>query len=123
MWGDWKQYTREEQDSLAAQARPLTDKAERICPVCGKRCVRFYYYDLTRGPGGIGILYVWCYNCKRYAASRGLSLAAEYDFNDPLDAPPELARLRRQEGAALLERLQVMWDSGELPQTFSPKKP
>lgn len=121
MWGDWRQYSREEQDSLAANARPLTDATERVCPVCGRRCVRWYYYELTRGSGGIGVLYVWCYNCKRYAASRGLSLSGDFDFNDPFDGLAELMMIRKREGAELLERAQAMWDSGELPQSFNPK--
>ncbi len=120
MWGDWKVYSREEQDSMAADARPFTDPSERMCPVCRRRCVRWYSYDLTSG--GIGILYVWCYDCKRYIASRGLSRTAKYDIDDPIAGSAERLAIRRKEGARFLELLQELWNSGELPQTFVPKK-
>jgi hypothetical protein len=120
----WTPYSREQLDQLAANRVPLTSNEQRLCPVCDHRAVRRYYYErYSPGRGHlIGMSYTWCSHCHRYNSATGVARSSKYDFDEPADTTGELERLRRGDLLGLLDHLDTLWESGDLPQTFTPKR-
>ncbi|MBN6035333.1 hypothetical protein [Amycolatopsis sp. 195334CR] len=117
----WRTYSPREIEALGRSAPPLTEAVERVCPACGKKAVRRYLYDHD-GPRRVAMSYVWCANCRRYASSTGPPLHPDFEFDDPGEKSAELRALRDKDLMALLDHLDALWDSGVLPQTFTPKR-
>ncbi|GAA3436940.1 hypothetical protein [Kutzneria kofuensis] len=121
----WSPFTPEQLDQLVANRVPLTSQEQRRCPACGHQAVRRYYYEQYSSGRGhlIGMSYSWCAHCHRYTSSTGIPLSSDYDFDEPVDVNGELARLRRTDLLGLLDHLDRLWESGDLPQKFTPKTP
>jgi hypothetical protein len=93
---------------------------ERPCPACGKRAVRTYVYRAAESPQRPArISYSWCVNCRRFKGWTGPDLG-DLEFNDPL-GDLSLAQRKKAERDidAFFRKLDVLWDSGELPQRFT----
>jgi hypothetical protein len=118
----WREYSSVEVGELGRTAPPLTDTAERTCPRCGQKKVRRYLYDRARTDRMVGISCVWCSNCHGYTATTGAAASDYFEFPDPADDLPALARSRDGDLMALLDLLDRLWDDGVLPQRMTPRR-
>jgi hypothetical protein len=112
MSNPWRPFDAPQVSALAASARRNNGLGERVCPACGLRCVRSYRHASLRSTGRTAISYVWCSSCHRYAGSTG-PLSATSDILDPLSS--EDHSVLDGDLAALLKRLDELWDQGILP--------
>lgn len=108
----WRPFDAHQASALAASARRHDGGAKRVCPACGMRCVRSYRYASSRSTGPTVISYVWCSSCHHYAGSTG-PLSAASKVSDPLSSDDH--SVLDQDLAALLKRLDELWDKGILP--------
>jgi hypothetical protein len=115
---NWRVYSSAEQAALPRWSIFTDDPAERRCPVCGAVAVRVYMYPSDRNGRPTLISYNWCSNCHRFAGWTAPKPAG-LELTDPLDSLSHAERLELEgDQPAFLERLDLLWDGGDLPQRF-----
>lgn len=122
MFCGMQEFSREQEQKLVAGPRFTEAPTERVCPACGKLAVRMYIYRPDVGGRPSRITYAWCASCRRFKGWTGPDLD-DLQFSDPLSSLPANERRELQGDLdSFLQRLDELWDAGELPQNFSMKR-
>jgi hypothetical protein len=79
-----------------------------------------YMYRRATGARRARVTYVWCASCRRFKGWTGPDEDG-LKFSDPLaDLTPEERQEIKHDFESFLRRLDELWESGELPQSFCP---
>ncbi|WP_306334641.1 hypothetical protein [Streptomyces sp. KL118A] len=114
-----QEFTHEQASQLLSGTSFLDDPSERVCPACRSRSIRVYVYRHRAGARASLITYAWCAACRRFKGWTGPDLG-DLEFTDPLSRhTEERSQAQREDFDGFLRRLDVLWDTGELPQEFS----
>jgi hypothetical protein len=113
---NWKMYSREEVNRLTSAPQPPDDNTPRVCPTCRRATMRHYYHDYmtSASPIASGTSWFWCAGCSKFACFTGPTLQHEYCYDDPL-----AGHIESVGQANLVSRLNLEWERGTLPQTFT----
>lgn len=112
-----REFDAEQVRQLLAGPAFIDEPTERRCPACGALSVRTYVYRRVGPYRTVRITYTWCASCRRHKGWTGPDLGPTFD--DPLLQLPAAARdALLGDLEALFARLDQLWDTGKLPQTF-----
>jgi hypothetical protein len=115
----WSSFNGSQVEALAQGPNFMAEPGERDCPACGERAVRAYVTVPPAARRPTLVSYVWCAACLRFVGTRAAHPAGLV-FSDPL-ATLSVAERRELEGSLVgfLAHLDVLWDGGTLPQSFT----
>lgn len=115
----WSSFSGDEVAALTQGPSFFTEPGERDCPACGQRRLRAYVTAPENAKRPTLVSYVWCGACGKFVGTRARHPEGLV-FSDPL-ATLTRAERRELEGSltGFLAHLDVLWDAGALPQTFT----
>lgn len=113
----WGSFDSEQVAALTQGESFFADPGERDCPSCGQRRLRAYFTVPANARRPTLVSYVWCTGCGKFVGTRTRHPEGLI-FSDPLAVlgAPERRELERSL-TGFLTHLDMLWDSGALPQT------
>ncbi|MFD3504374.1 hypothetical protein [Streptomyces sp. NPDC058678] len=113
-----QRFTPAEVEALGRERNFLRDQSEWRCPACGEVAIRSYLRTARHASGPSVMSYTWCAACRRTAGSTG-PLPPGLTISDPWRAlDPQAWEEFDKNLSKFFDRLDRLWESGALPQSF-----